>query len=138
MIAALREKREELIEALRPTPASAALLAFMEASAATMAERELDPEGEAERAAIFDLPPPVPALPASNRTSGPQSHRPLPTAKRPLWESQTMEGRTLALLRTPGVEVVVERDGWLRISAPDGAYALALRETVECTGWRLP
>jgi hypothetical protein len=39
------------------------------------------------------------------------------------------------MLFTPGFEVVVERDGWLRISMPDGVYALAKRETVERVGW---
>lgn len=38
-----------------------------------------------------------------------------------------MEGRILAMLRTPGVEVVLEYDGWLRISLPDGYYVFAKR-----------
>jgi hypothetical protein len=135
LLAALRERRDELIEDLRPTPASAALLAFMEASAAAMAAREPDPEEEAERAAVFDLPPLTPASPASGRISGPQSDRRLSAAKRPLWESGTMEGRTLALMRTPGAQVVLERDGWLKISTPDGSYAFARREVAERMGW---
>ena len=136
LLTALREGRAELVEALRPTPAAAALLAFMEAAAAALAEREPDPEEEAERAAIFGRPPPSPLLPFGGTSPQPEDGRPIATIKRPLWESQTMEGRTLALLRTPGVEVVVERDGWLRITAADGWYAFCRRTTAERIGWR--
>ena len=40
------------------------------------------------------------------------------------------------MLRTPGVEAVLEQDGWLPISLPDSSYAFAKRETVERVGWR--
>jgi hypothetical protein len=136
LLAALRERRDEVAEALRPSPGATTLLAFMKASAEALAEREEDPVEEAERAAIYDLPPPAPARHASSELPAPKSVEPSPAARQPLWEHSTMEGRTLALLRTPGVEVLVERDGWLRISTPDGVYALCQRETAEHVGWR--
>ncbi len=108
----------------------------MEAAAAALAEREPDSKEEAERAAIFGRPPP-PVEPAVLEPSSPIRRHREPGANRPLWESGTMEGRTLAMLRTPGAEVVLERDGWLRISLPDGSYAFAKRETAERVGWRI-
>jgi hypothetical protein len=136
LLTAMRDARTELVEALRPSPQAAALLAFMEASQAALAERELNAEEEAERAAIFGLPPPPLAELSSTATSLPVQHQRAPVAKRPLWESGTMEGRTLAMLRTPGVEAVLERDGWLRISLPDGSYAFVRRATAERIGWK--
>jgi hypothetical protein len=124
-----------VVETLRPASAVAALLAFMETAAAALAEREPDPEEEAERAAIFGLPAPAVTPLADSRAPEPES-RATHRAKRPPWVSQNMEGRTLALLRTPGVEVIVERDGWLRVSTPEGAYALVQRETAEHVGWQ--
>lgn len=131
LLRAMRDSRAELVEALRPTSQATALLVFMEAAAAALAERKPDAEEEAERAAIFGLPPPADL--DSLALAGQVQHQPGP--KRPLWESRTMEGRTLEMLRTPGVEVVLERDGWLRISLPDGSYAFARRKTAEQVGW---
>jgi hypothetical protein len=135
LLAELRDRREELLEALQPTPGAAALLAFTEASAAAMAEREPDPDEDAERAAIFGLPPLVQAIPGSRALPLPESDMLCAAAKRPLSESQTMERRIYALLRAPGVEVVVERDGWLRISSPSGAYALWNAGDASILGW---
>jgi hypothetical protein len=134
LLALMRAHRDDLVEALRPPPGAAFLWAFTEASHAALVERDFDPHEEPEREAIFGRPAqlaiPIDPMPRPEQATA-SSH-----PKRPLWESQTMEGRTLALLRTPGVEVVVERDGWLRISTPVGAYALAQRVTAERVGWR--
>jgi hypothetical protein len=135
LLAELRDRRDELVEALQPSPDATALLAFMEAAAIALAERKPDAEEEAERAAIFGLPPPSPSMPFSGTAPELESGKPASAAKRPLWESGTTEGRTLALLREPGAEAVLGPDGWVKISTLSGAYAIARPGLVESLGW---
>jgi hypothetical protein len=139
LLDALRKGRAEVEGALRLSPGAATLLASAEAAYSALTERENDGEEEAERAAIFGRPAPGPRgdPPALFETLSPM-HEEAPAAavNRSFLPGSTMEERTLAMLITPGVEVVVERDGWLRISLPDGSYAFAQRATAERAGWR--
>jgi hypothetical protein len=128
----MREKREELIDALKPSEGAASLLMFTDEAYAALVEREPDAEEDAERAAIYGRPPPS-SLPRASVEASPEPISPSGSQ----WHPNSTAGRTLALLRTPGAEVVVEREGWLRISTPDGAYAFARQELAERLGWFL-